>query len=104
MRVIHTKNPHTLFAPEEDNALQFVPKLLPIFALKIQRIDILIFFRWILRVLDRSVRALAEPLRMFRHIGMIRRALKSDVQGDFNVKLSASSTRRLKSASDPNCG
>src|SRR5262245_40524430 len=87
MRVIDAKNLNTLIAPEDDNALQFVPKLLPIFALKIQRIDILVFLRWILRVLDRSVRAFAEALRMFRHIGRIRRELKSDVQCDFDVNL-----------------
>src|SRR5262245_55524853 len=86
MRVIGAKNPKTLIAPEDDNTLQFLPKLLPIFALKIQRIDILIFLGWILRILDRSVRTLAEPLRMLRHIRMIRRALKLDVQGDFDVK------------------
>ena len=58
----------------------------PVFGLEIQRIDVLILFRRIFRVLDRPVRAFAKPLRMFRDIGMIRRALKSDVQGDFDVK------------------
>ena len=86
MRVVGAENPHTLLAPEKDDVFQLAPKLLPVFGLKVYRIDVLILFRGIFRVLDRSVRTFAEPLRMFRHIGMIRRTLKGDVQGDFDVK------------------
>src|ERR1700756_4493907 len=53
---------------------------------EIQRVDILIFFWRVLGVLNRTVGALAKPFGVFLHVGMIRRALKRDVQRDLYAK------------------
>ena len=87
MRIIDAKDAHTLLDPEIENALQFLPQRPPLRALEIQRIDILILLRRILGILYRAVRTLAEPFRMLAHVGMIRRALKRDIERDLESVL-----------------
>ncbi len=87
MRIIDPKDPHALLAPIDHNTFQLAPKLLPILALEIDRIDVLVFLRRILGVLDRTVRTSTKPFGMLFHIRMIRRALKRDVESDFQTLL-----------------
>src|SRR5580704_2159142 len=84
MRIVHSKDPHTLLDPVIENALQFLPQRAPLRALEIQRIDILIFLWRILRILYGAVRTLAEPVHMLAHVGMIRRTLIGNI--DCNLK------------------
>src|SRR5713101_7001511 len=46
---------------------------------KVDRINILVLFRRVLRVLDRTIRTMAEPIRMFTHPWMIRRTLHGEI-------------------------
>ena len=89
MRIIDSENVNTLINPIGDNGFQFIPQCLPVFRFKIKGIDILIFFRWIFCILNRSIRALLKPVRMFLYIRMIRRALKRNVKSDINIILSS---------------
>jgi len=77
VRVVHAENAHTVLDPKDDNAFKFSPHCLPTFALKIERVDIFIFFRRVFRVLNASVRAMFEPFWMAFNVRMVRRALKS---------------------------
>ena len=45
-------------------------------------VDVLVLLRRVLRVLDRAVRPVAEPLGMLADVRVIRRALEGDVQRD----------------------
>src|SRR4029077_13367543 len=85
MRVIDAKNADALIDPELQDTLEFVPKSWRCRRLEIERIDVLIFFRRILGVLNRSVRPLAEPFRMLMCIRMVGRTLERDVQRDFQA-------------------
>src|SRR5688572_10559943 len=84
MWIVYTKDLYTLFDPKKENGSQFFPQVLPVCRLKIKRINILIFFRRVFCILNGSIRPLAEPIRMFFYIGMIWRALESDVHGQIN--------------------
>ena len=82
VRIVDPENAHPLADPEIDDALEFAPQPLPVFALEIEGIDILVFLGRIFGVLDAAVRTMPEPLRMLAHVRMVRRTLESDVQGD----------------------
>ncbi len=62
VRIIHSENFNTLVNPIGDDRFQFMPQRLPVFRFKIKGINILIFFWWILRVLNRSIGTLFKPL------------------------------------------
>ena len=64
------------------DALQLLPEAAPRGALEVDRVDVLVFLRRVLRVLDRAVRPMPEPFRMLAHPGMIRRALIREVERD----------------------
>ena len=87
MRIIDTKDPHTLFDPECKDALELYPKLLPSRRLKVERIDILILFGRVLRVLNCSVGTLLKPLLVFFHVRVVGRHLERDVEGDLHAHL-----------------
>src|SRR5262249_25254442 len=78
--IVDAKNAYALVDPELEHALQFFPQCAPTGGFKIQRIDVLIFFGGIFRVLDGTVGSGAEPLRMLTNVGVIGRALKGNVQ------------------------
>ena len=79
MGVIHPEDANALVNPEADDALQFLPELLPAVRFKVERIDILILLRWVFSILNAPVRTVAEPFGMFLHVGVIWRALISQV-------------------------
>src|SRR6201996_4794734 len=85
MRIVHAEDAHTLLRPEDEDLLQRIPQPLPVAGLEVQWIDVLIFLRRILRILDRTIRALLEPLRVFLDPGMIRSALEGNIQGEFHL-------------------
>ena len=64
VRIVDPENSHAVLGPEEDDARHLVPELPPVFAAKIQRINVLIFFRRIFSVFDRAIGAFVEPLGM----------------------------------------
>src|SRR2546428_6205591 len=80
VRIIDAKNPDALVDPEFDNTLQFFPKRSPIRRFEFERIYVLVFFRRIFRVLNRSIRPPAKPLRTLPDIRMIGRALIGEIQ------------------------
>src|SRR5205823_11940550 len=80
MRVIDAENPDSLLDPKLDNALQFFPKRSPMWRFEFEGIYVLIFFRRIFRVLNRSIRPPSKPFRMLPDVRVIRRALIGEIQ------------------------
>src|SRR5262249_40224379 len=87
VRVVDAEDADPLLDPKQENAFQLFPKRSPIFALEFKRVDVLIFLGRVFSVLNRAVRAMAEPLRVLFHIRMVGGALKGDIEGDFDLAL-----------------
>ena len=85
MRIIDPENVNALFDPKVEDVLQLGPERLPVLGLKIERINILVFFGRILGVLNGAVGPFAKPLRMLANVRVIRGALESDVERDFEA-------------------
>src|SRR5262245_47224865 len=83
--IVDTEDIDPLFDPVEDNAPQLLPQLAPGVAFEIERIDVLIFLRWILGVLNRAIGPMAKPLGMLLHVGVVGRALIGQVERDFDA-------------------
>ena len=64
VRVVHPEDPHAVADPELDHALQLLPQLAAGLRLEVEGVDVLVALRGVLRVLDRAVRPVLEPLRV----------------------------------------
>ena len=71
VRIVHSKNAHAVLGPKQQDALHLRPKLAPVLATKIQGINVLVFFRGVLRVLDCAVWPFVEPFGMLFDVRMI---------------------------------
>src|SRR5947208_2730864 len=71
--------------PEVDHRLELSPQLAPRLRLEVERVDVLVSLWWVLRVLDRSVGAVAEPLGMLLGPRVVGRALIGQVQRDLEA-------------------
>src|ERR1700680_2334585 len=89
VRIIDAEDANALVDPKHDDVPQLRPQRPPLGGgvFEIQRIDILVLLGRVFRVLDRAVRARPEPFPVLTHIGVIRRALKGDVERDFKTVL-----------------
>src|SRR5215475_9310926 len=96
MWIIDAKYSHALLDPKQKHIFQFFPERLPIVTAKIERINILVLLRRIFGVLNRSVRSMAKPLRMFFDVGMIGRTLKGNVECDVDSSLGRGRDERSK--------
>ena len=77
----------------------------PVLALEVERIDVLVLLRRVLGVLDRAVGAMAEPLGMLAHPGVIGRALPGEIERDLHARAArASRLNASKSSSVPSAG
>src|SRR5687768_6602418 len=85
VRIVDPEEQHALIDPELDHVAQLAPQRLPVRTLEIERVDVLVFLGRILRILNGAVGPPAEPLRMLGHVRMIGRALKSDIERDFDA-------------------
>ena len=68
--------------PVKEDAFQLFPHPGPVFAFKIEGIDVLVFLRRILGVLNRAIGPLLEPGLVLVYIRMVRRDLECDVKRD----------------------
>src|SRR5204863_5641438 len=85
MRVVDAENHDPVRGPELDHALELLPQRRPVLGFEVERIDVLVLLWWILRVLDRPIRTVAEPGGMFLDVRMVRRCLERDVQRDLEA-------------------
>src|SRR5690606_23004506 len=87
VRIIDTKNAHTLLDPENHNVTQGAPQCSLTGctgqrAIEIRVDDVLVALGRVLCVLQRAVRPPIEPVGMLPQPRMVRRALNSKVQSD----------------------
>src|SRR5215472_13487413 len=85
--IVDAKNAHARLDPVLEDAPDLFPQLCPARAPEIERVDVLVLLRRVLRVLDAAVDTAAEPLRMLAHVGMVGSALQRDVERDVDVEL-----------------
>ena len=85
VRIVDAEDADAARDPELEDGAKFVPEALPVGRLEVERIDVLIFFRRILRVLDGAVGADDEPVGMLFDPGMVGGALEGDVEGDLHA-------------------
>ena len=71
VRVIDPEDANTVAHPEEHDVAQFEPERRPRVVVEMKRVDVLITLGRILRVLQRAIRPLPEPLGVLRGVGMI---------------------------------
>ncbi len=71
--------------PEQHDIQERAPEPLPILRLEIDRVDVLVRLRRVLREADRAVGAMAEPLGMLRDPRVIGRALEREVEGELHL-------------------
>ena len=81
--------------------MQFLPKRLPGWVVKIQRIDILIFLWRIFRIANGAVRAAPEPVGVLFEPGVIGRTLNRDVERDLHVQRFRSLDQRVEIVERP---
>src|SRR6185369_12080846 len=81
------EDPHAVLDPERDHAAKLLPERLPRFGLEVEWVDVLVLLGRVLGVVDRAVGAVAEPLGVLLHPGMVRRALEGEVEGDLETVL-----------------
>ena len=62
MRIVDAKDTNSLLDPENEYAFQRIPQPLPVFTLKIERINILVLFRRILGI-AKDLQGNKEPIR-----------------------------------------
>src|SRR5690348_432109 len=82
VRVVDAEDLHASRDPELEDAPELVPERRPVLRLEVERIDVLVFLRRVLRVFVRSVGTVGEPRRMLAHVRMVRRGLERDVERD----------------------
>src|SRR5438105_13166036 len=80
VRVVDAEDGDAVPDPELEDALQLLPQPAPVAGLKVERVDVLVFFGRVLGILDGAIGPLLEPLRVLAHIRMVGRALERDVQ------------------------
>ena len=76
--IVNAENRNTFIDPERNDA-QNLGKESGVIIIEVNRVDILILLRWVLRICDGSVVTFGKPLRMRSDPGMIRRALQSKI-------------------------
>ena len=96
VRIVDAKDRDAHADPVDEDALQLLPHSLPVFAFKIEGIDVLIFLRRILRILNGPVRPLLEPVLMLLYVGMIGRCLERDIQRDGQIELGSLRDKALE--------
>ena len=85
MGVIDAKDADAACGPEFDDAGEFGPKGWPVGVMKVEWVDVLIFFGGIFGVFDGAVWALIEPVGMVLDIGVIGGAIDGKVQGQLQA-------------------
>ena len=96
VRVVDAEDLHAVLDPEHRHVEQRLPELAPVFGLEIERVDVLILLRRVLRVFDRAVRPVPEPLGVLPHPRMIGRALPRQIERDFEAEPPGFHAERLE--------
>ena len=86
MGVINAEHRHSSGNPEFDHTQNLGVDSLRV-VVEVDRINVLVLFRWVLGVGNRTVGASREPLRMFLYPGVVGRGLKGQIHCNFEPEL-----------------
>ena len=84
MRVVDAEDLDSLCDPVPDDAERLRADALRV-VVEVDRVDVLVLLRRVLRVRDRAVRKRGEPLRVRLHPWVVRRGLQSEVERDLDA-------------------
>ena len=87
VRIVDAKNRDASLGPKKEDPLQLLPELFPGWVVKIEGIDILVFFWRVLCILDGTIWPVEKPFRMFFDVRMVRRAVERKVECQVHVAL-----------------
>ena len=105
MRVVDAEDVDAVLDPElDDRASAPARAHRHVVALEVERVDVLVLLGRVLRVLDRAVGPVAEPLGVLADPRMIRRALKREVERDLEPQPRGFGEEVSKSSSVPRPG
>jgi hypothetical protein len=91
---LSTRNVRTPCSIQNSKTLgELVPERAPVVRLEVERVDVLVLLRRVLRVLDGAVRPRAEPLRVLLDVRVVGRDLERDVERDLDAAARAASRR-----------
>ena len=71
VRIVDAEDAHPEVDPVPHDPQDFLPQSDRV-VVEVERVDVLVFLRWVLGVGDAAVREVGEPFRMLRHPGMVR--------------------------------
>jgi hypothetical protein len=84
VRVVDAEDPHAACDPELDDLQQRLPQRAPVRAVEVDVVDVLVALRRVLRVLQRAVGAVVEPLGVLAQPGVVGRALDREVERELD--------------------
>ena len=86
VRVVHPEDPHTVRHPQPDDPQALGVDAVPV-GVEVDRVDVLVLLRRVLRVRDRAVGAVGEPLRMVLHPRVVGGGLQGEVHRHLQAEL-----------------
>src|SRR5580700_1267549 len=87
MRVVDPEDSHAVVNPDLHHPADLGVQAFRIIV-EVERVDVLVLLRWVLRVRDRAVGAGGEPLWMRGYPGMVGCAAKGQVESDLQAEVS----------------
>ena len=94
VRVVDPEDLHAELDPLQGDPAQLLPQGLPVGRVPVEVVDVLVLLGWVLRVLQRAVRALEEPLRVLLEPRVVRGALDGEVERDVDLVLRGGGAQR----------
>ena len=88
MRIIDAKDAHVAIGPKKNNAYHLGPEFGPVWAPEVEWKNVFVFFRRILGVFDRAVRALVKPFGVLFDVRMVGRTVDREIERYFHSALS----------------
>ena len=95
MRVVDPEDPHPVFGPEQHDPQYLVVDALGV-VVEVDRVDVLVLLRRVLRVGDRAVGAHGEPLRVRLDPRVVGRALQREVERDLHAEVVRARDERVE--------
>ena len=95
VRVVHPEDPHAVLDPEQHDPQRLVVDALGV-VVEVDRVDVLVLLRRVLRVGDRAVGAHGEPLRVLLDPRVVGRALQREVQRDLHAEVAGARDERVE--------
>src|SRR5262249_56758815 len=95
MRVVDPEDPDPMIHPVPQDPQRLGVETLRV-VVEVERVDVLVLLRRVLRVSDRPVRPGGEPLRVPPNPGVVRRGLQRKIERDLEPELTGPADERVE--------